>query len=184
MDTMDKKNKKADEDFYNKEVQPDEMQRAVSYELEHKTLWLWYVLNSFTMWIAYFIFIGTENTDWTIPAPIQVLIVLYYGVMLFSLSLYSIQASDKGVLNSFSHYQKGLKGGKYIIGSFNLVFPISCFVGAVSGSLEGPAQNYKKFFITVFLMAAAYEFISSFCVSHNKKVRDSLAADDEETEEE
>ena len=31
-------------------------------------------------------------------------------------------------------------------------------------------------------MAAAYEFISAFCVAHNKKVRDSIAADDEEPE--
>lgn len=179
---MDKKNKKADEDYLNKEIQPDEMQRAVSYELEHKTLWLWYVLNSFTMWVAYFMFIGTENTDWTIPTPIQVLIVLYYGVMLFCLSLYGIQASDKGVLNSFSHYQKGLKGWKYIIGVFNLSFPITCFMSAVNGRFEGKANNYKIFFLTVFLMAAAYEFISAFCVAHNKKVCDSIAADDEEPE--
>lgn len=33
-------------------------------------------------------------------------------------------------------------------------------------------------------MAAAYELISSICVAHNKKVCDSLAADDEEIEEE
>ena len=143
---MDKKNKKATEDYLNKEIQPDEMQRAVSYELEHKTLWLWYVLNSFTMWTAYFMFIGTENTDWTVPTPIQVLIVIYYGVMLFSLSLYNIQASDKGVLNSFSHYQKGLKGWKYIIGVFNLSFPITCFMSAVNGRFEGAGNNYKIFF--------------------------------------
>lgn len=171
--------KKKDFVDYNENVVADEMQRALSFELEHKTLWLWYVLNSFVMWITYFIFTCTENT---IPSAVQILVVLYYGVMLFSLSLYSIRAADKGVLNSFSHYQKGLKGGKYIIGSFNLAFPISGFVSAFSGKLEGPAQNYKIFFITVFLMAAAYEFISSYCVWKNKKVRDSLAADDEKSE--
>lgn len=168
--------KKKDFVDYNEKVVADEMQRALSFELEHKTLWLWYVLNSFTMWATYFIFICTEAH---VPTAGQAPVILYYGVMLFSLSLYSIKAADKGVLNSFSHYQKGLKGGKYIIGSFNLVIPISGFIQAVYTKVEHPAQNYKVFFITVFLMAVAYEFISSYCVWKNKKVRDKLAADEE-----
>lgn len=172
--------KKKDIVDYNEKVVADEMQCALSFELEHKTLWLWYVLNSFAMWAAYFIF---TCTDAIIPSAVQVLVVLYYGVMLFSLSLYSIRAANKGVLNSFSHYQKGLKGGKYIIGSFNLVIPISGFIQAVYTKVEYSAQNYKVFFITVFLMAAAYEFISSYCVWKNKKVRDRLAADEENGEE-
>ncbi len=172
--------KKKDFVDYNEKVAADEMQRALSFELEHKTLWLWYVLNSFTMWATYFIFICTEAH---VPTAGQVPVILYYGVMLFSLSLYSVKAADKGVLNSFSHYQKGLKGGKYIIGSFNLVIPISGFIQAVYTKVEHSAQNYKVFFITVFLMAAAYEFISSYCVWKNKKVRDSLAADEENGEE-
>lgn len=161
---------------YDEKIIDDEMQRSLSYELEHKTLWLWYVLNSITMWAAYFIFIGMEET---VPPAMQLLVTVYYGVMLFSLSLYNIKAADKGVLNSFSRYQKGLKGGKYLIGLFNLVFPISGFVISVSGKTEGNAGEYKAYFIIVFLMAAAYEIISSYCVNKNKKVRDS-----EDTEEE
>lgn len=171
--------KKKDFVDYNENVVADEMQRALSFELEHKTLWLWYVLNSIVMWIAYFIFICTETP---IPPAVQVLVVLYFGVMLFCLSLYNIKAANKGALNSFSRYQKNMKGGKYMVAAFNLAVPISCFLQSFDSDLDSPAANYKVFFTTVFLMAAAYEFISSYCVWKNKKVRDSLAADGEESE--
>ena len=42
--------------------------------------------------------------------------------------------------------------------------------------------KYLTFFIVWFCMSYIYECISWYCVKHNKKVRDSLAADDEESE--
>lgn len=44
----DKNNKNEALYFYDK-VEADEMQKTLSFELEHKSLWLWYILNSVAM---------------------------------------------------------------------------------------------------------------------------------------
>lgn len=176
---MADKNKKDIVD-YDKPVVEDEMQRALSFELEHKILWLWYVLDSFVMWATYFIFTYTEAH---IPPAGQVLVILYFVVMFFCLSLYNIKAANKGVLNSFSRYQKGMRGGKHLVAALNLLIPTSSVVLAFYTKVEHPAQNYKVFFAVLYIMAAAYEIISGYCVGKNQKIRDSLAADDDNEEE-
>lgn len=98
--------KNANSDYYNEPVVADEMQKAVSFELEHRSLRLWYVLNSIAMIFTMFIFVGTEDPAWTIPPSIQILLLAQYGIMYFCLSLYNIRAADKGVLDSFSPFQK------------------------------------------------------------------------------
>lgn len=184
---MSEKNKKEAEAYWEEKVVADEMQRALSYELEHKTLWLWYILNSFAMFFSAFIFIGTEDPAWAIPPSIQILLLVQYGIMFFCLSMYNICAADKGVLDSFSRYQKGTHGLKYVVAGLNLIIPMSPIMSFIMTKLmnEPGYENmgrYLTFFIVWLCMAFVYECISWYCVVRNKKVRDSIAADDEESE--
>lgn len=183
---MDKKNKK-DVNYYYEKVEVDEMQKAVSFELEHKSLRLWYVLNSIAMIFSLFIFVGTEDPQWAIPPSIQILLLVQYGIMYFCLSLYNLRAADKGVLDSFSPFQKGSSGLLYLVGFLNLFIPmnpiITYFLG--KGDSAETVRSYLPFFIAWACMAWVFYIIASYSVYLNKKVRDGIAADDEaeETEE-
>lgn len=171
---------------YNKPVVEDEMQKTLSYELEHKSLWLWYILNSLAMFFSIFIFVGTEDPEWTIPPSIQILLLAQYGIMYFCLSLYNIRAAKEGVLNSFSLWQKGGKGLLWFVGHENVFAPMVYIIPYLMGKgyHEEPQKAYLPFFVIWCCMSMAYYIISSYCVKHNKKVRESLAADDEDIEEE
>ena len=182
---MSEKNKNEFEFFYDKVVD-DEMQRALSYDLEHKSLWLWYILNSIAM-LFLMVFISSEETK--VPPSVQVIILAQHCIMFLCLSLYNIRAAKKGVLDSFSQYQHGMNGLKYAVGGFNYVVPLVPIVIFVMDKImdKNISENSGRdlpFFIVWFIMGLAYEIISWYCVKQNKKVRDSLAADDEETEEE
>lgn len=182
---MSEKNKNEFEFFYDKVVD-DEMQKALSYELEHKSLWLWYILNSIAM-LLLMVFISSEETQ--VPPSVQIIILAQHGIMFLCLSLYNIRAAKKGVLDSFSQYQHGMNGLKYAVGGFNYAVPLVPIVIFVMDKImdKNISENSGRdlpFFIVWFIMGFAYEIISWHCVKHNQKVRDSLAADDEETEEE
>lgn len=182
---MDKKNKKEAVYFYDK-VEADEMQRVLSCELEHKSLWLWYILNSVAM-LLLMVFISSEETQ--VPPSVQVIILAQHGIMFFCLSLYNIRAAKKGVLESFSQYQHGMSGLKYAVGGLNYMVPLVPIVIFVMDKImdKNISDNSGRdlpFFIVWFIIGLAYEIISWYCVKQNKKVRDSLAADDEEIEEE
>ncbi|MDE5741202.1 MAG: hypothetical protein K2H90_01990 [Oscillospiraceae bacterium] len=163
----------------------DEMQKTLSYELEHKSLWLWYVLNSLAMFFSIFIFVCTEDPEWAIPPSIQILLLAQYGIMYFCLSLYNIRAARKGVMNSFSLWQKGGKGLLWFVGFTNVFAPMNFIITYLMGKGYNREQQkaYLPFFTVWFCMSMAYYIISSCCVYKNKKVRDSLAADDENGEE-
>lgn len=183
---MSEKKKKEPVYFYD-EVETDEMQKSLSYELEHKSLWLWYILNSFAMFFSLFIFVGTENPAWAVPPSVQILLLVQYGIMYFCLSLYNIRAAKKGVLESFSRYQHGMSGLKYAVGGLNLIIPMCPIVNFIMLNVMDRSgyenvRTYLPFFTAWLIMSTVYEFVSYYCVVHNKKVRDSLAADDEETE--
>lgn len=186
---MDNKNKKENDAYWGEQVVADEMQKTLSFELEHKSLWLWYILNSFSMFFVMFIFIGTEDPAWAVPPSIQILLLVQYGIMYFCLSLYNIRAAQKGVLDSFSRYQKGTNGLKYAVAALNLTIPMTPVMSVIITKLLHKSgyenmSKYLTFFIVWFCMSYIYECISWYCVKHNQKVRDSLAADEEETEEE
>ena len=184
---MDKKNKKdANANYYYEPVVVDEMQKAVSFELEHKSLRLWYVLNSIAMIVTMFIFVGTEDPEWAIPPSIQIMLLVHYGIMYFCLSLYNLRAADKGVLDSFSPFQKGERGFQQLLGFLNMYIPMNPIVTYLlnKGDDKERIRAYLPFFIVWFCMSIAYYIIGSYSVYLNKKVRDSLAADDEESEEE
>ena len=186
---IDNKHKKENDAYWGEQVVADEMQKTLSFELEHKSLWLWYILNSFSMFFAMFIFIGTEDPAGAVPPSIQILLLVQYGIMYFCLSLYNIRAAQKGVLDSFSRYQKGTNGLKYTVAALNLTIPMTPVMSVIITKLlhKSGYENmgkYLTFFIVWFCMSYIYECISWYCVRHNKKVRDSIAADDEETEEE
>lgn len=180
MDKKDKTNFNWEEQIF-----VDEMQKTLSYELEHKSLWLWYILNSLAMFFSLFIFVGTEDPEWAVPPSIQILILAQYGIMYFCLSLYNIRAAKAGVLNSFSLWQKGGKGLLQFVGYTNVFTPMIYIIPYIMGKgyNEEPQKAYLPFFVIWFFMGMAYYIISSYCVSKNKKVRDSLAADDGNEEE-
>ena len=69
---MSEKNKKENSTYWEEQVVADEMQKTLSFELEHKSLWLWYILNSFAMFFTMFIFIGTEDN---VPPSIQIMLL-------------------------------------------------------------------------------------------------------------
>ena len=166
---------------YNEQVFGDEMQRTLSFELEHKSLWLWYILNSLAMFSSIFIFVGTEDPEWTIPPSIQILLLVQYGIMYFCLSLYNVRAAKAGVLDSFSLWQKGGKGLLWFVGYTNVFAPMVYIIPYLmgKGNNEEPQKAYLPFFVIWFCMSMAYYIISSYCVNKNRKVRDS-----ENTEEE
>lgn len=195
---MAEKNKKIEDDYFGEKVIADEMQRTLSFELEHKCFRIWYVLNMAVMFIVYAVFMGDSGAVRVSEVPkspsitpaMQVIIMLFYVVMLFSLSLYNYRAAKIGVLDAFaSRHQKGigidnnaLEGEQrpniklHMLSTFSLVMPAS--------GLGYPSTNcYFKFFLVWLILAFTYEMFTIFCVNKNKKVRDSLAADDGNEEE-
>lgn len=182
---MGKKNKN-DIDYYYEKVEADEMQKTLSFELEHKSLWLWYILNSIAMFFL-MVFISSEETQ--VPPSVLTVILAQHGIMFYCLSLYNISAAKKGVLESFSQYQHGMSGLKYAVGGLNYAVPLVPIVIFVMDKItdKNISENSGRdlpFFIVWFIMGLAYEIISWYCVKQNKKVRDSLAADDESDENE
>lgn len=182
---MSEKNKKENSTYWEEQVVADEMQKTLSFELEHKSLWLWYILNSFAMFFTMFIFIGTEDN---VPPSIQIMLLINYGIMYFCLSLYNIRAAQKGVLDSFSQYQKGTNGLKYTVAALNFTIPLTPVMSVIMTKLlhKSGYENmgkYLTFFIVWLCMSYTYECISWYCVKLNQKVRDSIAADGENEEE-
>ncbi len=165
---------------YDEKIVVDEMQRAVSFELEHKYMWLWYVLVSLTMPFVMMIFTDTDGVPGSIPDSMQIFTLMQYGIMFFCLSLYNIRAAGKGVLNSFSLWQKGGKGFLHLVGFLNFYCPmvpiLRYFIDDKSETEV--IRSYMPFLTVWFCMGMAYYIISSYSVWKNKKVRDSLAADE------
>lgn len=181
---MTENNKKEAVYFYDK-VEDDEMQRSLSFEFEHKSLWLWYILNSIAMFLL-MVFISSEETQ--VPPSVQIIILIQHGIMFFCLSLYNIRAAQKGVLDSFSQYQHGTNGIKFAVGGLNYTVPLIPIViffmeKITDKNISENAGRDLLFFTAWFIMGLAYEVISLHCVKWNKKVRDSLAADEENEEE-
>lgn len=174
--------KKKDFVDYNENVVADEMQRALSFELEHKYMRLWYVLVSLTMPFTMGIFSSPDCA--AIPDSMQIMTLLQYGIMYFCLSLYNIRAAKKGVLDSFSLWQKGGKGLLWSVGFLNFYCPMNPILKYFIGNEDETEviRSYMPFCIVWFCMGMAYYIISSYSVWKNKKVRDSLAADGEESE--
>ena len=160
------------------EVQHDEMQKAISFEMEHKCLRMWYLLNNiWTLWAAFMVFIDVL-AFW---API--IILGYYVIMLFCQVVYDIRASAKGVLDSLSQYQTGMKGWRYIIAIFQIMIPANA-IGSYTAGGYGYEERamHPVFFIVFLVLSFAYDVISVICVSRNKKVMDN-SADEDETDE-
>lgn len=166
---------------YDEKIVSDEMQRTLSFELEHKYMRLWYVLISFTMPLTGLIFVAEERS---ISAAVQMLILTQYGIMYLCVSLYNYKAAEKGVLDSFSEWQKGGRGLMYFVGYLNWSIPIVGLVVIQSSSNKEFLQAYMPFFCIWLVMAMTYYALSTYSVWKNKKVRDSLAVGDEDTEEE
>lgn len=199
---MNDKNKKDDDIYFYSKVETDEMQRTLSFELEHKSFRMWYIFNSVIMLIVHFIFlfddidirsssIASESvkSPKMIPA-MQVIILLFYAAGLLSLALYNYRAASKGVLDAFaSKYQKGAReDGKLVDGEKNpdnkgrILALINLMIPA--HGLGTTYRSYMVFYLVWLILAFAYEVFTIFCVNKNKKVRESLAADDEDIEEE
>lgn len=199
---MNDKNKKDDDIYFYSKVETDEMQRTLSFELEHKSFRMWYIFNSVIMLIVHFIFlfddidirsssIASESvkSPKMIPA-MQVIILLFYGAGLLSLALYNYRAASKGVLDAFaSKYQKGAReDGKLVDGEKNpdtkgrILALINLMIPA--HGLGTTYRSYMVFYLVWLILAFAYEVFTIFCMKKNKKVRESLAADDEDIEEE
>lgn len=199
---MNDKNKKDDDIYFYSKVETDEMQRTLSFELEHKSFRMWYIFNSVIMLIVHFIFlfddigirassIASESvrSPKMVPA-MQVIILLFYGAGLLSLALYNYRAASKGVLDAFaSKYQKGAReDGKLVEGEKNpdtkgrILALINLMIPA--HGLGTTYRSYMVFYLVWLIFAFAYEVFTIFCVNKNKKVRESLAADDEDIEEE
>ena len=199
---MNDKNKKDDDIYFYSKVETDEMQRTLSFELEHKSFRMWYIFNSVIMLIVHFIFlfddigirassIASESvrSPKMVPA-MQVIILLFYGAGLLSLALYNYRAASKGVLDAFaSKYQKGAReDGKLVDGEKNpdnkgrILALINLMIPA--HGLGTTYRSYMVFYLVWLILAFVYEVFTIFCVNKNKKVRESLAADDEDSEEE
>lgn len=199
---MNDKNKKDDDIYFYSKVETDEMQRTLSFELEHKSFRMWYIFNSVIMLIVHFIFlfddigirassIASESvkSPKMIPA-MQVIILLFYGAGLLSLALYNYRAASKGVLDAFaSKYQKGAReDGKLVDGEKNpdnkgrILALINLMIPA--HGLGTTYRSYMVFYLVWLILAFVYEVFTIFCMKKNKKVRESLAADDEDIEEE
>lgn len=199
---MNDKNKKDDDIYFYSKVETDEMQRTLSFELEHKSFRMWYIFNSVIMLIVHFIFlfddidirsssIASESVKSPKMVPaMQVIILLFYAAGLLSLALYNYRAASKGVLDAFaSKYQKGAReDGKLVDGEKNpdnkgRILAITNFVLPAHG-LGMTYRSYMVFYLVWLILAFAYEVFTIFCMKKNKKVRESLAADDEDIEEE
>lgn len=199
---MNDKNKKDDDIYFYSKVKTDEMQRTLSFELEHKSFRMWYIFNSVIMLIVHFIFlfddidirsssIASESVKSPKMVPaMQVIILLFYAAGLLSLALYNYRAASKGVLDAFaSKYQKGAReDGKLVDGEKNpdnkgRMLAFTNFILPAHG-LGMMYRSYMVFYLVWLILAFAYEVFTIFCVNKNKKVRESLAADDEDIEEE
>lgn len=199
---MNDKNKKDDDIYFYSKVETDEMQRTLSFELEHKSFRMWYIFNSVIMLIVHFIFlfddigirassIASESVKSPKMVPaMQVIILLFYGAGLLSLALYNYRAASKGVLDAFaSKYQKGAReDGKLVEGEKNpdnkgrILALINLMIPA--HGLGTTYRSYMVFYLVWLILAFVYEVFTIFCMKKNKKVRESLAADDEDIEEE
>lgn len=196
---MNDKNKKTDDTYFYSKVEADEMQRTLSFELEHKSFRMWYVLNMAIMLIAYLVVTGdrisVQASEYaespTITPVMQVIIMLFYGAMLFSLSLYNYRAASMGVLDAFaSKYQKGIneknevvKGEQNpdtkmrIVSVTSVVLPAS----ALGSSLS--SKCYVIFFLVWTVLAFAYEVFTIHCIKKNQTVKEKQLADEEIEEE-
>lgn len=181
----EKTKKDTNVNYYDEPVFVDEMQKAVSNELEHRSLRLWYALNSIAMWVTMVMIGSSENPPAAIPKELRVMLLIQYGIMYFCLTLYNLRAADKGVLDSFSPFQKGNNGLLQLVSCINIFAPtqplITYFMG--KGDNTEVIRSYLTFFIVWACMAWTYYFIATYCVYRNKKVRDGIAADEENEEE-
>lgn len=195
----DKKQIEKENEYFSKKVIEDEMQRTLSFELEHKSFRMWYVLNMVIMLIVYFVFIGdsisvqaSEYVESPAMTPaIQVIIMLFYGVMLFSLSLYNYRAASMGVLDAFaSKYQKGIgidnqavKGEQHpdikmhLLSVYSVALPASALGTSISN------KCHIVFFLVWTVLAFAYEVFTIFCLRKNMNVIEKMTADEEIEEE-
>lgn len=201
---MKDKNKiEKENEYFSRKVIEDEMQRTLSFELEHKSFRMWYILNMVIMLIVYFVFTvdrasvkasvlasGHAKSPAMTPA-IQVIIMLFYGVMLFSLSLYNYRAASMGVLDAFaSKYQKGIteknevvKGEQHpdtkmrLVSVTSVALPASALGSSISG------KCHIVFFLVWTVLAFAYEVFTIFCLRKNMNVIEKMTADEEIEEE-
>lgn len=197
---MKDKNKiEKENEYFSKKVIEDEMQRTLSFELEHKSFRMWYVLNMVIMLIVYFVFTldrasvyASEYTKSPAMTPaIQVIIMLFYGAMLFSLSLYNYRAASMGVLDAFaSKYQKGIneknevvKGEQHPDIKMRLVSVTSVALPASALGSSISSKCYVIFFLVWTVLAFAYEVFTIFCLRKNMNVIEKMTADEEIEEE-
>ena len=197
---MKDKNKiEKENEYFSKKVIEDEMQRTLSFELEHKSFRMWYILNMVIMLIVYFVFTfdrisvaASEHVKSPSMTPaIQVIIMLFYGAMLFSLSLYNYRAASMGVLDAFaSKYQKGIteknevvKGEQHPDTKMRLVSVTSVALPATAlgGSISD--ECHIVFFLVWTILAFAYEVFTIFCLRKNMNVIEKMTADEEIEEE-
>lgn len=69
----------------------------------------------------------------------------------------------------------------YFVGFINVFAPINFII--TYGDSGETQKAYLPFFTVWLCMSIAYYIISTYCVSKNKKIRDRLAADEENEEE-
>lgn len=199
MTVNDKKKFEKENEYFSSKVVADEMQKTLSFELEHKSFRMWYVLNMVIMLIVYGVFIWDRGAVYvsesgaspSITPAMQVIIMLFYGAMLFSLSLYNYRAASMGVLDAFaSQYQKGIgidnqavKGEQHpdikmrLVSAYSVVLPAS----ALGSSLS--SKCYVKFFLVWTVLAFAYEVFTLFCLRKSMNVIEKMTADEEFEEE-
>lgn len=175
---MSEKDKSNSLYFYD-EIQHDEMQKTISFELEHKCLRTWYLLNNIWTIFAAFVFLGDSGETVRFFAPIIVL--GYYAIMLSCQVAYDLKASEKGVLDSLSRYQTGMTGWKYFIGVAQFVIPITAILSYIFGGFKD-VIHHPVFFSVFFALSFAYDVITFICVKRNKKVMDSSADENENNE--
>ncbi|MBD5141795.1 MAG: hypothetical protein HDT25_10365 [Ruminococcus sp.] len=195
----DKKQIEKENEYFSKKVIEDEMQRTLSFELEHKSFRMWYILNMVIMLIVYFVFtfdrisvsasaVASEHVKSPSMTPaMQVIIMLFYGAMLFSLSLYNYRAASMGVLDAFaSKYQKGIteknevvKGEQHpdtkmrLVSVTSVVLPATALGGSISD------KCHIVFFLVWTVLAFAYEVFTIFCLRKNMNVIEKMTADEE-----
>ncbi len=195
----DKKQIEKENEYFSRKVIEDEMQRTLSFELEHKSFRMWYVLNMVIMLIVYLVFtfdrISVQASEYTkspaMTPAIQVIIMLFYGAMLFSLSLYNYRAASMGVLDAFaSKYQKGIteknevvKGEQHpdtkmrLVSVYSVALPASALGSSISD------KCHIVFFLVWTVLAFAYEVFTIFCLRKNMNVIEKMTADEEIEEE-